>query len=176
MKKRMTSALLSMCLFETVFQSCSKDDQDNYQMDNQSFVTQASSSNSFEIAAGEMAVLKGQDDAIKHYGEHMVSDHSAVGNEMKALANGKGWTIPNSLTAKNQANLNLLMAATGAAFDKEFARIMVVSHQDAVNFFSAAASENGVFDADLRAFAAGKIPSLTTHLKDATTLNARFNP
>ena len=68
------------------------------------------------------------------------------------------------------------MAATGAAFDKEFARIMVVSHQDAVNLFSAAASENGVFDADLRAFAAGKIPSLTTHLKDATTLNARFNP
>jgi len=176
MKKRMTSALLSMCLFVTVFQSCSKDDQDNYQMDNQSFVTQASSSNNFEIAAGGLAVLKGQDAAIKHYGEHMVNDHGAVGNEMKTLANSKGWNVPVTLAEKEQANLNLLAAANGAAFYKEFARIMVVSHQDAINLFTMASGETGVFDADLRAFAGSKLPSLTNHLKDAQALNARFNP
>jgi putative membrane protein len=38
----------------TCFQSCKSDDND-YQMDDQTFVNQATSSNNFEIAAGTLA-------------------------------------------------------------------------------------------------------------------------
>lgn len=74
-------------------------------MDNQTFVTMASSSNSFEIAAGAMARDKGQSQDVVRYGEHMVNEHGAVGVEMTALAQRKGWTVASTLVAKEQANL-----------------------------------------------------------------------
>jgi len=155
-------------------QSCSKDD-DDYQMDNQTFVTQASSSNNFEIAAGAVAQLKGVRAEVKKYGEHMVMDHGAVGTEMMNLAQTKGWTVPTGLQAKEQANLDRLNAATGTTFDKEFASIMVASHQDAINLFTTASGKDGVQDGDLRSFAASKLPSLTAHLADATALQTTVN-
>lgn len=154
-------------------QGCKKDDNENYVMDNQSFVTQASSSNSFEIQAGAIAMIKAQNAAVKHYGEHMVTDHTAVGNEMKSLAAGKGWMIDAALQPKEQQNLQKLNNLDAASFDREFMQIMVMSHQDAVNLFSNAAGDMGVPDADLRAFAGAKLPSLNAHLQEALSLQAQ---
>jgi len=154
--------------------ACKKDRNDNYEMDNQTFVTQASSSNNFEVQAGAMAMTKAQNADVKHYGEHMVSDHTAVGNEMKQLAAGKGWTVPTTLQPKEQANLTLLAATNQANFDKEFMRIMVASHQDAVSLFSMASGATGVYDADLRTFAGSKLPALNTHLEEAVNLQAKI--
>jgi len=155
-------------------QSCSKDN-DDYPMDNQTFVTQASSSNNFEISAGAVALIKGVRAEVKNYGQHMVMDHGAVGTEMTNLAQSKGWTIPTGLQAKEQANLDRLNAATAANFDKEFASVMVASHQDAINLFTTASGRDGVRDGDLRAFASSKLPSLTSHLTEATALQATVN-
>jgi putative membrane protein len=164
--------LITVAFIALSVQACKKDNE-NYQVDNQSFVTQASSSNNFEIQAGGIAMLRGQSDAVKHYGEHMVTDHTTVGNEMKSLAASKGWMVPVALQQKEQANLDLITRADAASFDREFMRIMVASHQDAVNLFSNASGDNGVYDADLRAFAAGKLPSLQGHLDQAITLQAQ---
>jgi len=166
--------LITVAFIAISLQACKKENE-NYQMDDQSFVTQASSSNNFEIQAGGIAMLKGKSDAVKHYGEHMVSDHTLVGNEMKSLAASKGWTVPVALQEKEQSNLNLLTNADAATFDRDFMRIMVASHQDAVTLFSNAGSDTGVYDADLRAFAAGKLPSLQAHLDQAITLQSQVN-
>lgn len=71
---------------------------------------------------------------------------------------------------KEQANLDSLNTATGAAFDALFARKMVVSHQEAISFFETASRSNGVPDTDLRTFASGKLPALRAHLQEATAL------
>lgn len=155
-------------------QACKKDNDENYAMDNQSFVTQASSSNSFEIQAGAIATQKAQNIAVKHYGEHMTTDHTAVGNEMKSLAAAKGWTIPTALQPKEQANLDKLNNTDPSLFDSEFMKIMVASHQDAITLFSNAAGDMGVYDADLRSFAGAKLPSLKTHLEEAVKLQAQI--
>ena len=155
-------------------QACKKDSDENYTVDNQSFVTQASSSNSFEIQAGAIATQKAQNAEVKHYGEHMTTDHTAVGNEMKSLAAAKGWTKPNALLAKEQANLDKLNNTEPSSFDSEFMKIMVASHQDAITLFSNAAGNMGVYDADLRAFAGSKLPSLKTHLEGALDLQAQI--
>ncbi|MDQ0638474.1 putative membrane protein [Pedobacter sp. W3I1] len=162
-------SLTILCL-----QACKKDNEENYQMDNQSFVTQASSSNSFEVQAGAIAVLKAQNAAVKHYGEHMVADHTSVGNEMNSLATSKGWVIGAALQPKEQANLQKLNNLDAASFDKVFMQIMVASHQDAVTLFSNAAGDMGVYDPDLRAFAEAKLPSLRSHLEDAVSLQAQL--
>ncbi|QPH40480.1 DUF4142 domain-containing protein [Pedobacter endophyticus] len=169
-----TKSLIMVVATVLFLSACKKDRNDNHEMDNQMFVTQASSSNNFEVQAGAMAMTKAQSGDVKHYGEHMVSDHTAVGNEMKQLSAGKGWTVPTTLQPKEQANLNLLAATDQANFDKEFMRIMVASHQDAVSLFSMASGATGVYDADLRTFAASKLPSLNTHLEEAVNLQAKI--
>jgi putative membrane protein len=161
----------------TGFYSC-KDDDDNqdYAISNQEFVTRASSSNKFEIASGALAVSKAQNAAVKQYGDHMVTDHTAAAVEMKNLASGKGWTVPEALQPKEQQNLDKLSALSGAAFDKEFVNVMVLSHQDAIALFETGASAMGVPDADLRAMASAKLPTLKEHLQHATELKAQVNP
>jgi len=174
MKKIINNICLAMLIVSaSAVTSCKDDDDDDgYAMSNQEFVTQASSSNNFEIAAGGLAVSKGENADVKHYGEHMVADHTAAGLEMKNLASTKGWTIPEALQPSEQQNLAKLAALSGAAFDKEFAKIMVQSHQGAVALFETGSAPMGLPDMDLRAMASAKLPTLKTHLQEAIELSA----
>jgi putative membrane protein len=160
----------------TALTSCTKDDGEMYAMDNQDFVTKASSSNNFEVSAGALAVTKAENADVKHYGEHMVTDHTTAGLEMQNLASSKGWTVPTNLQPKEQQNLDKLAALSGSAFDKEFVNIMVLSHQDAVRLFETASSGMGVPDVDLRSLASRKLPTLKEHLQSATELKVKVNP
>jgi putative membrane protein len=167
--------LLTMALLGTAIsiQSCKKDNNNNYQMGNQDFVTQASSSNMFEIAAGGLAVQKSTNANVKAFGNHMTTDHGQAATEMATLANQKGWTVPSTMSAKEQTNYNVLATLSGTAFDKQFAQIMVTSHQETIALFQTAASDSGVPDGDLRGFATGKLPTLKAHLADAQTLQTQ---
>ena len=155
--------------------SC-KDDDDDYAMSNQEFVTKASSSNNFDVAAGGLAVTKGNSAVVTQYGQHMVADHGAAGMEMKNLASEKSWAISDQLQPKEQALIGVLTPLSGNAFDKEFARIMVDSHMDAVALFEKASASMGVPDQDLRNFASAKLPTLKAHLQKAIELKAAVNP
>lgn len=161
----------------TTFNACTKDDgEQQYAMSNQDFVTTASSSNNFEVLAGGLAITKAGNAEVKSYGQHMVTDHTAAGTEMKNLASAKGWTVPETLQAKEQQNLDKLNGLNGVAFDREFVNIMVLSHQDAVSLFETAANNMGVPDADLRSMASAKLPTLKQHLQHATELKLKVNP
>lgn len=157
--------------------ACDNDDDNGTdRMPNQEFVTKAASSNQFEIEAGELAGEQGADDRVVGYGDHMVMDHGAAGAELAALAISKGWNLPDDLLTKEQDMLEDLMVLEGAAFDQEFARMMVLSHQEAVSLFERASGSDGVLDDELREWAAGKLPTLREHLEDARELDAQINP
>lgn len=156
------SLLLSSCK--------DKDDNWNYAMSNQDFVNRAASSNNLEIAAGTLARDKGTSETVKNYGIHMITDHTAAGQELKGLAAGKGWAVPEELAEKDRAEVNRLNTLTGATFDREFAQLMVKSHQEAVALFETASANNGIPDGDLRQWAASKLPTLRHHLQEAITL------
>lgn len=158
-----------------LFQSCDDDDDnDSAVMDRRTFVTQASSSNTLEIQAGQQAQQKGAAAAVRAYGELMVTEHTATGNELADLASQKSLTVSTQLLAPHQQQLGVLTPLTGDAFDDAFADLMVASHQEAVNLFDQASQQ--VDDQDLRAWAAAKLPALRTHLQGAQALKAAVNP
>ena len=171
--KFLTAILLLFSTALTV-SSCKKERDNDFRLSNQDFIDRASSSNTFEIAAGNLAMIKGVSADVKAYGQHMVNDHTTVGAEMVALASHKGWSVPINLQPKELANLDSLTRATGAAFDALFAKKMVVSHQEAVDLFETATKANGVPDIELRAFAAIKLPALKAHLQEAIALDAQI--
>ncbi|WP_285008497.1 DUF4142 domain-containing protein [Pedobacter faecalis] len=156
--------------------SCKDDDDNDFAMSNQDFVTKASSSNMFEIQAGALAIERGSNPAVKAYGEMMVEEHTAVGDELHSLASQKEWGVPEKILTKEQDLMDMLTPLTGAEFDREFARIMVLSHSDAVGLFTTASAEMGVADGDLRNWAGAKLPALKLHLQHATELQAVVAP
>ena len=170
-----TINLVAMVLLgsSVAFTSCN--DDDDYMMENQTFVTQASSSNNLEIQAGTLAMEQSSDTEVHHYGEHMVTDHGTAGEELMALASDNEWQIPQNLLTAHQNMLNELVPLSGDQFDKAFMRIMVQSHQEAVALFEQASRNNGVKDNELRAWAADKLPVLRGHLQDAIELQQDIN-
>ncbi len=176
MKKLNVLFTVMLCsIFSMAFTSCSDDDDENFSMSNQDFVTRASSSNMLEIAAGGLAVNQGSNANVKAYGQHMVADHSKAATEMQAVIKNKDLTMPSSMLEEHQQMLNSLKDLTGEAFDKRFAAMMVTSHQQTINLFEQAADDEGVPDNDLRSFASGKLPTLKAHLEEAEDLQAEVN-
>src|SRR5690606_41759378 len=98
---RLIGSVVVVLFGAVTLQACSDDDDDNIRMDNQGFVTEAASSNMFEIEAGEMAVLQGNSADVKEYGGMMVLDHRATGVEMSTLVGRKGWDKPDKLLARH---------------------------------------------------------------------------
>ena len=163
--------LFAVLFLAFAFQSCKSDDDDaNYQMENQTFVTQALMNNKFEVAAATLAQTKSQNTQIKQFASKMISEHTAMGVDLTDLAKSMELAIPTTIEEEDQNNINVLGLYTGTTFDKEFTRMMVASHEKAVTLFSQAASNTGVPAADLRHFAEMKTPSLQQHLKEAQAL------
>lgn len=163
--------LFAVMFLAFVVQSCKSDDDDaNYQMENQTFVTQALTNNKFEVAAATLAQSRSQNAQVKQFASKMVSEHTATGIDLTDLAKSMELAIPANIEQADQNNINLLGLFTGATFDKEFTKMMVESHRKAVTLFSQAGSNTGVPAADLRHFAERKTPSLQQHLKEGQAL------
>lgn len=155
------------------FQACKNNDNDVAIIESGAFVNQAASGNMLEIQAGAMAQQRGQSTAVKAYGEHMVTDHTTASNELKAMAQSKGITVPTQLMEAHQQMLSTLTPLTGDAFDKAFTKLMVDSHNEQVSLFERASVS--VNDADFRTLAKNKLPTLREHLQEAVALNATIN-
>ena len=105
----------------------------------------------------------------------MVTDHGKTATEMQALVRDKGWTMPTNMLAEHERMIDTLEGLSGAAFDKKFAAMMVVSHRQTIALFEQAAESRGVPDGQLRGFASGKLPVLREHLDGAVELQTNVN-
>jgi putative membrane protein len=172
MKKfTLLKALCVLSFLVLSFQACKSDDDGaNYQMENQTFVTQALNSNKFEVAAATVAQSKATSAQVKQFASRMATEHTALGVDLTDLAKSMELAIPGDLESKEQANINTLGLLTGPAFEAEFKRLMIEYHQASITLFQTASSKSGVPGADLRNFAGNKVSSLQAHLKEAQSL------
>lgn len=167
------SIALILCV---LMQSSSCKKESAYKMSSQEFVTKASSSNNFEIAAGAIAQEKSTNDSVQLYSQQMITDHTFAELELKTLGDRKNWQVSTTLTANHQQNLQILSTASTEEFDLLFAQLMVESHQETVSLFEIAAANRGVPDIELRSLAAAKLPTLRAHLKEALNLQSLVTP
>jgi len=171
---KLTIVFLGFCL---CFLSCTKDSENDYEMNNQNFVTIASSNNNFKILANEIAKTKGRAEIVTAYGNEMERAYSILQLDIKSLADSKGWYLPETtdLMLQHKRYLNALNDADPLDFDRKFAQIMVASHQELVAHFEIGARDDGVRDTNLRRLAATKLPLLKTYLQRAAELREALN-
>ncbi|ERJ57322.1 DUF4142 domain-containing protein [Sphingobacterium paucimobilis] len=133
--------------------------------DNQGFINKAHSSLQLKIAAGNLAVQKGQADNIQDYGEEVVKEHSGTYEEIKEMAIANSWIVTEELLTTHQKKFSDLQEQEISKFDLAFAKLMVSSHEEVINLFQiASVNENGVYDTDVQTFARTTLPVLQSQL------------
>ncbi|MEO8372500.1 MAG: DUF4142 domain-containing protein, partial [Candidatus Solibacter sp.] len=118
-----------------------------------------------EVELGKLASTQASSDAVKQFGQRMVTDHSRANDELSEIATRKGITLPTSLDAKHQAMKDKFSKMNGAAFDKAYMEDMVKDHRTDVAEFRKESTSGR--DADIKAFAAKTLPNLEEHLSMA---------
>ena len=134
------------------------------------FVKRAGQDGLAEVALGNDASAMGKSDAVKQFGQRMVTDHSAANAKLKSAAASGDFKVPSEPSAKQKATEKELKAMQGAAFDKKYAAKMVEDHQSAIALFEEEAKSGQ--DANLKSFASATLPTLREHLKMAQDLEA----
>jgi putative membrane protein len=133
------------------------------------FITEAIQGNLAEIQMGQLAQQKGQNDAVKSFGQMLVSDHQANNEKATQLANQLGVAPPTQPSPQQKSAYDKLSKLSGAAFDRQFARMMVMDHkQDIAKFQREAKKAND----PLGQYASNSLPVLKKHLSTAEKIES----
>jgi putative membrane protein len=125
-----------------------------------------------EVQFGQVAQNRSTRTEVRTFAAQMVSDHTAAGNELAALAQSKQMTPPAEMDLNHKAKYDQLSKTYGREFDRVYIQGQVEDHTAVVNAFQNEIT-NGT-DADVKAFAEKYLPTIQHHLEMARQLAAQF--
>jgi len=134
------------------------------------FLENAARGQQEEVVLGQLAQQKASNQAVRDFGQRMVTDHSKLNDELKALATQKGATLPTQMSHSERSTTSHLQNESGASFDQAYIKDMVKDHKKDVKEFEKAT--NDVTDPDLKAWAQKALPTLQQHLQMAQNLES----
>lgn len=126
------------------------------------FLQFAQAGNSFEVAAGQKALLKSEDAQVKSLAQHIVDDHIKSNIQLNNLAQRKGLATAAMMTSSQIDKLSQLDTLSGLEFDRQYLLQQDSAHQDTISIFESAAINAN--DKDIRDFASVTLPTLRDHL------------
>jgi putative membrane protein len=134
------------------------------------FVQKVAMSDMYEVEAGKIASQKGETDAVKQFGQHMVEAHTQTTEELKGIVQAESLKVdlPTKLDDKHRRLIDDLSAAHTGEFDKTYAKQQVSAHEKADELFTKYAKKGD--DAAVKAFAAKTLPVIKQHLEAAKKL------
>lgn len=99
------------------------------------FVRDAIEDGNGEVQLGQLAQQKAGSADIKEFGQKMVTDHTKLGDQMKAVAEQIGVTVPSGTSVGGKATAAELKMLSGDSFDKAYIKAMVKNHRDDLQAF-----------------------------------------
>ncbi len=135
------------------------------------FMMKAAQGGMAEVKMGQLAAEKASNPDVKAFGQKMVDDHTKANEQLKSIAQEEGVTLPTSVNGKDQATYDRLSKLSGAEFDKQYAKHMVVDHEEDVKDFKKEADTGK--DEKTKSFASQTLPVLQEHLKMANDMQSK---
>jgi len=132
------------------------------------FVMKAADGGMMEVELGRIAAQKAKSQRVKDFGNMMVTDHSKANDELKSIASGKHITVPATMSAMHQKEVDILGKKSGADFDNAYMSMMVNDHIKDVDEFKKASTD--LKDGEIKAFASRTLPVLQKHLDSAKAI------
>jgi putative membrane protein len=96
------------------------------------FLVGAMQTDLMEIKSGQVAMKQGQSQSVVKFGEMLARAHSRLYAAGKKLAGQLGVPVPKTPSAVMMQKMKALAAKKGAAFDRAFAKMMVMGHEEAI--------------------------------------------
>jgi predicted outer membrane protein len=127
--------------------------------------------NMAEVATAKIALEKSRNAEVKAFAQQMVDDHTKGLDEVKAVAQAKGVTLPTDVDAKHKAEAAKLEKLSGDAFDKAYMANGGVKDHTAVHK-KLMADAKKIKDPDVKALADQHMPVVEQHLKAAQQMAA----
>jgi len=127
------------------------------------FAVKAAQGGLAEVKLGRLAAEKGSSPDVKAFGQQMVGDHSKAHEQLKAVAESEGMTLPTDINRKQQAMYDRLSKLSGAQFDSAYVKDMLMDHQEDVKDFKKEA-QSGT-DEKIKSFASQTLPVIQGHLE-----------
>jgi putative membrane protein len=124
------------------------------------FITKAAADGHKEIELAQLAQQKAATPTAKELAARILKDHQQADQELKALAQSKGVTLP--APPDHKAVVAKFEKVEGAAFDRTYSNMMVQDHTAAIALFERASKSK---DAEVSAFAEKTLPALREHLR-----------
>jgi putative membrane protein len=132
--------------------------------------------NSADSTAGELAMSKSSDAAVKEFAQRMVVDHGTVNQQAVALAQRLNLTpeagpTSQALAEGAEQNIQSLQGLSGAAFDKAYIDHEVALHQQVLDALGGTLIPNAQ-NAELKALLEKGQPIFEGHLEMAKRIQA----
>ena len=158
MKTKTLVAALAAGLFAILNQSYAAD---AVSKEDKEFFKNAGELNMTEIAIGRLAQERAFSPEIKALGATLETDHTAMNNDLIALAKQKAVEMTVEPTVTEKSMVAAFKEKTGAEFDREFREHVAKDHEKALKSFTHTMSDSK--DPDVKAFAAKNIAALQGH-------------
>lgn len=133
------------------------------------FMHKAAQGGLAEVQLGQLAQQQGGSDAVKEFGQRMVTDHQAANEKLQSIAQAQNVELPTTLSKRDQEKLTKLQSLHGAAFDKAYVSDMRRDHKTDIKEFEHEAKHGK--DAQIKQFADSTLPTLKEHLAMAEKLD-----
>lgn len=135
-------------------------------MDDETFVKTAASSNLLEIQLGNLAVQNASDPKVKEFGQMMIEHHTMANQQLQTVASQLGVTLPDSLLPVHETLAERLEGKTGAEFDEDYMDTMETAHKMDISMYKA--KDGNATNPDVKAYASKALPILQMHHNTAT--------
>lgn len=133
------------------------------------FLMRASADELFELEMSRLATEKSTAPDLQAYASRLVEQHLAVRQELAELAQSKGLTLSNTLSAARQREITRLQSLSGEQFDRQyFQAVGLRAHRQNIKLFGDASKRSQ--DPEVRAWASKMMPAQEQHLTDAQAL------
>lgn len=137
----------------------------------QQFINSAAQTDMMEAHVGQLAKDHGGSQAVKDFGQMLVTDHTNDYGQLSTIAKKDGASVPRGLDAVRNRMIAPYERLHGAAFDRKFAADMVAGHQRAIAEYRREIRIGQ--NPDIKAYANQALPVLEKHLQAARDLTGR---
>jgi len=164
--------------------------QNNDKLSVESFIQQAATIGSNELAMGKLGLKRAQNEKVRTYAEQLIGDHTTINADLSALGKAKHIKLPDTMgspinsmqtridtalessTAKQVDNTlkkgDLTTDTTVADFDSQYLQTVISDHGKAIVLYSSGAKHQ---DPDVQTFCLKYLPVLKRHLEEAISLS-----
>lgn len=134
----------------------------------QAFVNLAAQTDMTEAHLGQLAANQAASQDVKDYAQMLVTDHTNDYNQLTAVAQKAGLTVPTGIDAMHQKMIAPFEKLKGKMFDTRYVHQMIVGHEAAIAAYDKESRDGQ--NADLKAYAQQDIPTLEKHKAGAQKL------